>query len=291
MPAFTFSEFCTIIILSTKLEVNDILLYKYKDVANMFAEIHREMFEALPFVLCTIGEGPQGAIVRPRGLESHQFIWITEGEGEFSGPDKTYALFKGEGIFFRKNVPQRYAGVRDGMYTVWCTFLVSDSVLDYYHVPDVFPFQVPRFLHTSTLELRTLCEGNSTVLSRSSAGYAWLTELLDALFAPTSSIAFQVRQYLESHYAEPLTLDEIARQVHISRFSLCHSFVREQGIPVMEQLKKIRIAKAKQFLRYTAKTAEEIGRLCGFESPSYFGKRFREETGHTPREYRRLHTQ
>ena len=255
----------------------------------MFAEIHKELYDKLPFVLCTIGEGRQSAIARPGGLDSHQFIWISEGEGVFSDQKASHSLSKGDGMFFRKGVPHRYEGTGDGMYTVWCTFLVADSVLDYYHIPDSFPFHAPRFLQASTLELRALCEGNSTILSRSSAGYAWLTELLEALFAPAAPAAFQVRQFLESHFAEPLTLDEIAAHVHMSRFSLCHSFVQEQGVTVMEQLKRIRIAKAKQFLRYTARPVEEIGRLCGFESASYFGKRFREETGHSPREYRRLH--
>ena len=34
---------------------------------------------------------------------------------------------------------------------------------------------------------------------------------------------------------------------------------------------------------------DEVGALCGYMNPSYFGKVFREETGQTPREYREKH--
>lgn len=255
----------------------------------MFAEIHNELFDALPFVVCTVGGCEQEPIDRPRGIGDHQVIWISEGAGVFADRESTYRLSKGEGMFFRRGVPHRYEAAEGGMRTEWCTFAVGEGLLDYYHLPQSFPFRVPSFLPAATRELRALCEGNSTIVSRSAAGYAWLTELLDALSAPCASAAERVRQYLENHYAEPLTLDEIAVQVRLSRYTLCRVFVREQGVTVMEQLKRIRIAKAKRFLRCTAWPVEEIGRLCGFESASYFGKRFREETGRSPREYRRAH--
>ena len=237
----------------------------------MFAEIHREFYDALPLVLCTLGESTrQGAVDRPEGFEFHQFIWIVEGEGTFSAGGQCFFLGKDEGMFFRRNVPHRYESCA-GMHTAWCTFRGAEGVLDYYHAPDFFRFRVPAALGAATASLAEVCEGNSTIISRSAAGYGWLTEVMEALFATSASLSVQIRQFLENHYGEPLTLDEIARQVRMDRFALC------------------RVAKAKQFLRYSSKSIEEIGRLCGFESPSYFGKRFREEAGCSPREYRAMH--
>ncbi len=255
----------------------------------MFAEIHRELYDALPFVLCTLGESTrQGAIDRPEGFEFHQFIWIVEGEGNFSAGGQRFFLGKDEGMFFRRNVPHRYESSA-GMHTAWCTFRGAEGVLDYYHAPDFFQFRTPAALGPATASLAEACESNSSIISRSAAGYGWLTEVMEALFAISASPSVQIRQFLENHYSEPLTLDEIAQQVRMDRFALCHYYGKEHGITVMEQLKKIRVAKAKQFLRYSSKSVEEIGRLCGFESPSYFGKRFREEAGCSPREYRTMH--
>lgn len=138
-------------------------------------------------------------------------------------------------------------------------------------------------------ELERLCQGDSTVLSRSAAGYGWLTEWLSSMFEASPSPISTVRRFLEVHFAQPLTLEEIAGQAHMDRFTLCRCYKEKRGRTVMEDLRHIRIAKAKQYLQHTASPIEEIGRLCGYESHSYFGKVFREETGCSPRAYREAH--
>jgi transcriptional regulator GlxA family with amidase domain len=54
----------------------------------------------------------------------------------------------------------------------------------------------------------------------------------------------------------------------------------------MDELLKIRISKAKRMLRYTGDSIAAISRACGFESPCYFTKRFGEQVGRSPSEYR-----
>ena len=70
-------------------------------------------------------------------------------------------------------------------------------------------------------------------------------------------------------------------------FAFCRYYVRERGVTVMEDLFRIRIAKAKRLLRYSDESVESVGRACGFESPSYFSKRIRKAVGCTPVEYRK----
>ena len=55
----------------------------------------------------------------------------------------------------------------------------------------------------------------------------------------------------------------------------------------MDALLSVRISKAKRMLRYGNDNVEEIGKKCGFESPSYFCKRFRAIVGVTPLQYRK----
>ena len=55
----------------------------------------------------------------------------------------------------------------------------------------------------------------------------------------------------------------------------------------MNTLKRIRIEKAKKMLENKVILVEQIAALCGFESPSYFIKIFKKETGLTPLEYRK----
>lgn len=93
--------------------------------------------------------------------------------------------------------------------------------------------------------------------------------------------------YMEEHYREPVTLDLLAEQVHLSKGYLCESFKKEMHQTIMQYLTKLRISRARILLiEYPEQKVAEIGRMCGFESPSYFGETFRKIVGMTPNEYR-----
>ena len=57
---------------------------------------------------------------------------------------------------------------------------------------------------------------------------------------------------------------------------------------VLSYLEQIRITHAKQLLRFTQLTVEEIGRKIGIEEPGYFNRVFKKIEGNTPGEYRRV---
>lgn len=256
----------------------------------MFAEIRKKYLEQpppFPFVVVTVGKNEfQRAMDRPCGYGHHHVLMVEEGEGIFCVGGKTLHILAGEGVFCRAGVPHSYAPKGQSFRTCWVTFGGGEGVLDYYHIGDYFHFHADPLLLLSVEKLEKTCAGNSTVLNRSAAGYTWFTEWLHGCFAPSAPINVQVRRYLEAHFDEPLTLEDIAEKVHMSRYALCHYYKGVCSTTVMEQLRSIRIEKAKQLLRLSNATVDEIGKSCGFESPSYFGKIFRQETGYSPREYR-----
>lgn len=256
----------------------------------MFAEIRKKYLKQpllFPFVVGTVGRTEfQRAMERPKGFEYHHVLMVEEGEGRFCVGGETLHLSAGEGVFCRAEVPHSYCAEGKVFRTCWVTFCGGDGVLDYYRIGDYFRFRADPLLLLSVETLENTCMGNSTVLSRSAAGYNWFIEWLHGCFAPSAPIDVQVRRYLEAHFAEALTLDGIAETVHMSRYALCHFYKEACGITVMEQLRSIRIEKAKHLLRLSNMPIDEIGKSCGFESPSYFGKIFRQEAGCSPREYR-----
>lgn len=261
----------------------------------MFAEIRKEYLRAdvpcpLPVVICNIGETPaQPRVERPEGFQFHHVLWVERGEGLFTLASQQRVLSAGEGLFCRRGVPHGYERTGEQFSTRWLTFLGGESALAYYSAPEAFFFRCSAELSAATLQLEQRCRESSTPLSRSAAGFAWLSQWLASVFEAQPPASARIQQYLEAHFSSALTLEEIGAHVGMDRFTLCRYFRESTGTTVMEQLKRIRIAKAKQYLRYTTFSMEEIGALCGYGSPSYFGKIFREETGRTPRAYREQH--
>jgi AraC-like DNA-binding protein len=242
----------------------------------------------LPFVLHSIGEAKrQGPIHRDAGFEAHQFIWVKKGKGLFSICGESYVLEEGDGMFMRAYVPHSYVG--DYLCTGWCTFRAHESLLNYTIKDKKFIlFKVPDFLEKETKALQELAKSNSSNLSLSAAGYSYITELFSYITEPSKTdFEATVNDYLYNNYNRSISLDDICVSLQADKYYLCHKYKEICGRTVMDKLLEIRIGKAKRMLRYTAESIDRIGYGCGFESSSYFCKRFREKTGMTPMDYRR----
>ncbi len=252
----------------------------------MFAEIASFSKVGLPFVLTTVGDAlPQPPVERTQGLHSHQFIWVTEGSGAFYVSGARLELGVGEGIFMREGLPHRYEGAE--FCTAWCTFQMDPHVLDHLGVGEYLIFTVPQELNRKNAELHRFASGESTLLTRSAAGYAHVMELFAHILSEKETLSARVYAVLERRCSELLSLDDIAAEVGVDRFALCRAYKKERGVTVMEELNAIRIAKAKRLLKYSGDSVEAIGKACGFSGPSYFGKRFREAVGCSPAVYRK----
>lgn len=92
---------------------------------------------------------------------------------------------------------------------------------------------------------------------------------------------------LEQRYAEPWTLDGLARSAHLSRTNLLRVFRQATGESPIGFLIGLRIEAAKRLLRQTDLGMTDIAHETGFGDSNYFARRFREATGRSPTEYRR----
>ena len=256
-------------------------------VETRYNTIQFEQRYSLPFMLHHVGvRRPQEKVHRPSGYFCNHVLWVTEGKGVFNINGKETVLSAGEGVFFRLGVPHSYYGLSNVFTTSYFTYTGADGLLEYYEVQDCFYFDVPSFLNNAINTLMISCHTNSNIIKRSGAGYALLTEFLDACFAPYVSLDQKVDQYLENNFSEILSLNDIAAAMDINKYTLCHLYSKASGVTIIEQLINIRISKAKSYLESTNIPVNKISKMCGFESSSYFGKIFREKTGYTPKKYR-----
>lgn len=97
----------------------------------------------------------------------------------------------------------------------------------------------------------------------------------------------KVLSYINTHYMENITLEDLASHVHLSRHYLVHLFRSETGKTPFEFITSTRLEQAKRLLACTNLSIAEIASQCGFESSSYFCRRFRTAFGMTPRSFKK----
>ena len=94
------------------------------------------------------------------------------------------------------------------------------------------------------------------------------------------------RDLADRDFAQPVTLDAMARAANMSRFHFARAFGSAYGETPRAYLTRRRIERAKEMLRTANLTVTEICMLVGFSSLGSFSTRFRRLVGCTPTEYR-----
>ncbi len=97
-----------------------------------------------------------------------------------------------------------------------------------------------------------------------------------------------IKEYLDGHYQEKVSLDDLAELFFINKFYLTRIFKEQFGISVTNYLLQVRITHAKQLLRFSDLSVEEIARECGMNDANYFSRMFRKIEGTSPGEFRRM---
>lgn len=96
----------------------------------------------------------------------------------------------------------------------------------------------------------------------------------------------RVTAYVEDNLGRPITLDDMAGSVEMSRYHFCRSFKAATGRTPHDYVVDRRLERAKEMMRGSDRPLAEIARSCGFASPSRFGDTFRRRLGVTPGRWR-----
>jgi len=96
-----------------------------------------------------------------------------------------------------------------------------------------------------------------------------------------------VRRYIDLHFKEALTLEQLAEDAHMNKFYLSHAFKREYGVSPINYMITRRIEESKYLLAETDLSISQIAQLLGFSSSSYFSQAFRRTQQISPIDYRK----
>ena len=234
------------------------------------------------------------------GLQSYLFFTVLSGVGELSYEGKTYGLQPGSCVFIDCRKAYSHTTSEKLWSLRWCHFYGTTLSFVYekyverggksvFQTADAAPF-------LDTLDsLYTLASGSDYIrdmrineelnhLCTLLMAESWHPE--KAVTAPKKMSAVVVKEYLEQHYAEKIALDNLASRFYINKYYLTRVFKEQFGQSITSYLTSLRITHAKQLLRFTDKTVEEIGLECGLGVLHYFSRVFKEVEGVAPSTYR-----
>ncbi len=243
-----------------------------------------------------------------------QFIYILNGSVTVQTLDEKMILYAGEAVFINKNVVHLVMPEGSCHYN---SFIFPDYFLKFYfespagklvdnivtnvQLP-VFSFTEKTGWHSRVLNmLRELVslEKDKTefyayeVLVQLSS--LWLEIQKNLLLPParqTDSLHIRMQNflsYIESHYSEEISLDDLAKSGHVSKSECLRCFKVSLQTTPYKYLMEYRLSKAASLIKSTDEPIGDIASKVGFHHLSHFGKCFKEKTGYAPKEYRNLH--
>lgn len=126
--------------------------------------------------------------------------------------------------------------------------------------------------------LGTVCRRYETELLRLAAAQAQLTSRRDALA--------RVARYIRENLGRRITLADAAAAAALSPNYLAHLLKKEVGKSFTDLVTERRMEKARELLAHTGLRIAQVAQAAGFEDEAYFARRFKQQFGTAPRDYR-----
>ena len=235
------------------------------------------------------------------GLQSFLFFMVTSGSGKLVYEDKDYVLTRNSCVFIDCRKPYSHTTDDQNLWHLsWCHFYGPSlsSIYDKYCERGGRSVFTPadNTLFATTLE-DLMATAKSSDYMRDMMINEQLSKLLTMIMsyswhpeertsAPKRASVSDVKEYLDVHYAERVTLDDLSTMFFIDKYYLAKTFKNQFGLSITTYLQNLRITKAKQLLRFSDKTIETIGYEVGLGNPAYFSRVFKNVEGVSPKIYR-----
>ena len=233
-------------------------------------------------------------------LESYLFFIVLSGSGTVTLDGHVHSLRSGDHAFIDCRKPYAHESSDEDPWELLWVHFYGNAMEGYYEY--FVRHQLPSVFHPASSSFQPLLEQILTLEqtradNRELLENSLLHQLVTSLLTHHTGLESQegstllklqeIRHYLDEHYTEKLSLDELANRFYISKYHMSREFKKIFGTTLINYLTSHRITKAKEMLRFTDLQIETIARECGIEDNSYFNKVFQKAEGITAREYRR----
>lgn len=229
-----------------------------------------------------------------------EIFFVQEGEGEFIVDNVLFRPKKGDVIVHHPMVEHQEASSGSSTFRAisiqFNGLILSDKpeglILDDGHSP-LIPLQdsyslVNRYLQDILAEYQSMKPFSNEMISSliQTVVLVMLRAKQSEQVQSYSEITRTVINYIDSHFRNELSLNDLADIVHISPYHLAHVFKKEVGVSPIQYLIRCRIEEAKKQLIETKRTIADIAEDVGYPNANYFNVLFKKMTGENPGKFR-----
>ncbi|WP_207857961.1 AraC family transcriptional regulator [Lucifera butyrica] len=248
--------------------------------------------------------------IYPRILHKHEnmleILLVRSGSGVYIVDEKRYSIQKGDIIICNCNVlHDEDPSQSKNLNTYCCTLtdvhipgldkncLIHKTACPIIHSNELFePLEnlmgMIYFLLASDIEkMEETCSYLAVSLVAMMIQIIRKTEIEDsAKRGPSELLGIRIKQYIDTHYDEPLTLQSISDVMHINPYYLAHVFKDTIGYSPMQYIIRRRIGEAQSLLITTKYSITQIANIVGYDNPNHFNILFNKYVGMPPSKYR-----
>ena len=162
-------------------------------------------------------------------------------------------------------------------------FVLWSEHLAYYRSGTVYEFRSRENYLPSLLELEGIGNIRQWFFAKITGACEWVASRSQR---QADSVVDRAKAYIEEHYGQDISLDEVSRSVDISPFYFSKLFKEGTGCTFIEYLTNLRISKARDLIEHSELSMKEIGQSVGYADANYFSRIFKKNVGVTPTDYK-----
>ncbi|MDY3619126.1 helix-turn-helix domain-containing protein [Agathobaculum sp.] len=249
-----------------------------------------------------------GGQKRDRPLHSHdslcEILLVYRGFGNYVTRSQTYPIQAGDILFYNQGEAHEVRSMSDqeiGTYCFGVSNLRLEGLPENHIIPsDGYPVRPAGALFDF---LNELCERAYQILDTGTFGKAAAQCLTAALLLIAHKIEVEprltdsseqdtrmsarIRDYLDQHFTEPLTLKTLADAFQCSEPYISHLFKKTTGYSPIQYVIRRRIGLAQTYLVSSDYTATQIATIVGYDNTNYFSTIFTKIVGVSPIRYKK----
>lgn len=238
---------------------------------------------------------------REQGISQHILIYCVDGKGWLQLEQKEMEVVRGQFVIIPASTTHRYGSDESDPWSIYWLHFKGSSANHFVQLLSRQFTQFSKTIHFSDERVRLF----DTIYATLEAGYSgdnlgyvnmclWYF-LSSFCYADIFRIPLNKEDkdaidlsidYMQQHLDQPLTVQKLAAEVHISPSHYSALFKKKTGYPPLEYFNHIKVQKACQYLQFTTLQVREIAFRLGINDPFYFSRFFSNIMGMSPLDYR-----